>query len=165
MKEYLMSNIYNFDCKNHLGENVSLSDYQGQVLLIVNTASKCGFTPQYEGLNELHEKYHSKDFSVLGFPCNQFGGQEPGSNEEIQNFCSLNFQTTFPVFGKIDVNGERADPLYQYLTEAQPGILGTKKIKWNFTKFLINKNGEVVKRFASSTKPKDISNSIEALIS
>jgi|TARA_B110000263_G_scaffold123674_1_gene107549 glutathione peroxidase len=160
-----MSNIYNFDCKNHLGENVSLSDYQGQVLLIVNTASKCGFTPQYEGLNELHEKYHSKDFSVLGFPCNQFGGQEPGSNEEIQNFCSLNFQTTFPVFGKIDVNGERADPLYQYLTEAQPGILGTKKIKWNFTKFLINKNGEVVKRFASSTKPKDISNSIEALIS
>ena len=160
-----MSNIYNFDCKNHLGENVSLSDYQGQVLLIVNTASKCGFTPQYEGLNELHEKYHSKDFSVLGFPCNQFGGQEPGSNEEIQNFCSLNFQTTFPVFGKIDVNGEQADPLYQYLTEAQPGILGTKKIKWNFTKFLINKNGEVVKRFASSTKPKDISNSIEALIS
>jgi len=133
--------------------------------LIVNTASKCGFTPQYEGLNELHEKYHSKDFSVLGFPCNQFGGQEPGSNEEIQNFCSLNFQTTFPVFGKIDVNGEQADPLYQYLTEAQPGILGTKKIKWNFTKFLINKNGGVVKRFASSTKPKDISNSIEALIS
>ena len=160
-----MSNIYNFDCKNHLGENVSLSDYQGQVLLIVNTASKCGFTPQYEGLNELHEKYHSKDFSVLGFPCNQFGGQEPGSNEEIQNFCSLNFQTTFPVFGKIDVNGERADPLYQYLTEAQPGILGTKKIKWNFTKFLINKNGEVVKRFATSTKPKDISNSIETLLS
>ena len=160
-----MNNIYSFDCKNHLGESVSLSDYQGQVLLIVNTASKCGYTPQYEGLNELHEKYHGKDFSVLGFPCNQFGGQEPGSNEEIQSFCSLNFQTTFPVFGKINVNGEQADPLYKYLTEVQPGILGTKKIRWNFTKFLINKNGGVVKRFASSTKPKDISNSIEALIS
>ena len=159
-----MSNIYSIKCKNHLGENVSLSDYQGQVLLIVNTASKCGFTPQYEGLNELHEKYHGQNFSVLGFPCNQFGGQEPGSNEEIQNFCSLNFQTSFPVFGKIDVNGEEADPLYTYLTEVQPGILGTTKIKWNFTKFLINKNGEVIKRFASSTKPKDISSSIEALL-
>ena len=159
-----MSNIYSFECKNHLGGDVSLSNYQGQVLLIVNTASKCGFTPQYEGLNELHEKYHGKDFSVLGFPCNQFGGQEPGSNEEIQNFCSLNFQTSIPVFGKIDVNGDEADPLYKYLTDVQPGILGTTKIKWNFTKFLINKNGEVIKRFASSTKPKDISSSIEALL-
>lgn len=165
MKEYLMSNIYNFVCKNHLGEDVSLSDYQGQVLLIVNTASKCGFTPQYEGLNELHEKFHDKNFSVLGFPCNQFGGQEPGSDEEIQNFCSVNFKTTFPVFSKIDVNGETADPLYKYLTQEQPGILGTKKIKWNFTKFLINKNGEVIQRFASATKPKDILSSIETLLS
>ena len=159
-----MNNIYSFDCKNHLGESVSLSDYQGQVLLIVNTASKCGYTPQYEGLNELHEKYHGKDFSVLGFPCNQFGGQEPGSNEEIQSFCSLNFQTTFPVFGKIDVNGEQADPLYKYLTEAQPGILGTKKIKWNFTKFLIDNNGVPYKRYSPTTKPLAMETEIRKLL-
>ena len=139
-----MSNIYDFDCKNAQGDTVSLSDYKNKVLLIVNTASKCGFTPQYEGLNNLHLKYSDEDFSVLGFPCNQFGKQEPGTNQEIQEFCSINFQIKFPVFGKIDVKGPSADPLYQHLTEEKPGLLGSKNIKWNFTKFLVDQNGNVI---------------------
>jgi len=159
-----MSDIYKFDCKNAEGEVVSLSDYKNRLLLIVNTASKCGFTPQYEGLNNLHLKFKDKDFSVLGFPCNQFGKQEPGTNKEIQEFCSLNFQIEFPVFAKIDVNGSTADPLYQYLCETKPGLLGSKKIKWNFTKFLVDQKGNVVSRFAPNTKPEDIEKEIEALI-
>ncbi len=159
-----MSNIYEFDCKNAQGNTVSLSEYRNKVLLIVNTASKCGFTPQYEGLNNLHLKYSDKDFSVLGFPCNQFGKQEPGTNQEIQEFCSINFQIEFPVFGKIDVNGPTADPLYQYLTEKKPGLLGSKNIKWNFTKFLVDQNGNVIARFAPKTKPEDIEKKINALL-
>ena len=159
-----MSNIYEFDCKNADGDIVSLNDYKNKVLLIVNTASKCGFTPQYEGLNNLHLKYRDEDFSVLGFPCNQFGKQEPGTNQEIQEFCSLNFQIEFPVFGKIDVNGPSADPLYLYLTEKKPGLLGSKSIKWNFTKFLIDQNGNVIARFAPKTKPQDIEKKIDGLL-
>ena len=159
-----MSNIYDFDCKNAQGNTVSLSDYKNKVLLIVNTASKCGFTPQYEGLNNLHLKYSDEDFSVLGFPCNQFGKQEPGTNQEIQEFCSINFQIKFPVFGKIDVKGPSADPLYQHLTEEKPGLLGSKNIKWNFTKFLVDQNGNVIARFAPKTKPQDIEKEIDALL-
>ena len=159
-----MSNIYDFDCKNAQGDTVSLSDYKNKVLLIVNTASKCGFTPQYEGLNNLHLKYSDEDFSVLGFPCNQFGKQEPGTNQEIQEFCSINFQIEFPVFGKIDVKGPSADPLYQHLTEEKPGLLGSKNIKWNFTKFLVDQNGNVIARFAPKTKPEDIEKEINALL-
>jgi len=159
-----VNNIYEFDCKNAQGDTVSLSEYRNKVLLIVNTASKCGFTPQYEGLNNLHLKYSDKDFSVLGFPCNQFGKQEPGTNQEIQEFCSINFQIEFPVFGKIDVNGPTADPLYQYLTEKKPGLLGSKNIKWNFTKFLVDQNGNVIARFAPKTKPEDIEKKINALL-
>ena len=159
-----MSNIYEFDCKNAEGDFVSLSDYKNKVLLIVNTASKCGFTPQYEGLNNLHLKYGDEDFSVLGFPCNQFGKQEPGTNQEIQEFCSINFQIEFPVFGKIDVNGPSADPLYLHLTEKKPGLLGSKSIKWNFTKFLVDQNGKIIARFAPKTKPQDIEKEIDALL-
>ena len=159
-----MSNIYEFDCKDAQGNTVSLSEYRNKVLLIVNTASKCGFTPQYEGLNNLHLKYSDKDFSVLGFPCNQFGKQEPGTNQEIQEFCSINFQIEFPVFEKIDVNGPAADPLYQYLTEKKTGLLGSKNIKWNFTKFLVDQNGNVIARFAPKTKPEDIEKKINALL-
>jgi len=159
-----VSNIYEFDCKNAQGNTVSLSEYRNKVLLIVNTASKCGFTPQYEGLNNLHLKYSDEDFSVLGFPCNQFGKQEPGTNQEIQEFCSINFQIKFPVFGKIDVKGPSADPLYQHLTEEKPGLLGSKNIKWNFTKFLVDQNGNVIARFAPKTKPEDIEKEINALL-
>ena len=159
-----MNSIYEFNCKNAQSETVSLGEYANKVLLIVNTASKCGFTPQYEGLNNLHLKYKDKDFSVLGFPCNQFGKQEPGTNEEIQDFCSINFQIDFPVFGKIDVNGPSADPLYLYLCEKKPGLLGSKNIKWNFTKFLVDQNGDVVSRFAPNTKPEDIEKEIDALL-
>ena len=159
-----MSDIYKFDCKNAQGEVVSLENYKNKILLIVNTASKCGFTPQYEGLNDLHLKFKDKDFSVLGFPCNQFGKQEPGTNEEIQEFCSVNFKIEFPVFAKIDVNGPTADPLYKYLCETKPGLLGSKNIKWNFTKFLVDQKGNVVSRFAPNTKPEDIEKEIEALI-
>ena len=159
-----MSNIYDFDCKNAQGDTVSLSDYKNKVLLLVNTASKCGFTPQYEGLNNLHLKYSDEDFSVLGFPCNQFGKQEPGTNQEIQEFCSINFQIKFPVFGKIDVKGPSADHLYQHLTEEKPGLLGSKNIKWNFTKFLVDQNGNVIARFAPKTKPEDIEKEINALL-
>tara|TARA_B100001123_G_scaffold56033_1_gene59760 strand:+ start:214 stop:708 length:495 start_codon:yes stop_codon:yes gene_type:complete len=164
MEEEFMSDIYKFDCKNAQGEVVSLENYKNKILLIVNTASKCGFTPQYEGLNDLHLKFKDKDFSVLGFPCNQFGKQEPGTNEEIQEFCSVNFQIEFPVFAKIDVNGPTADPLYKYLCETKPGLLGSKNIKWNFTKFLVDQKGNVVSRFAPNTKPEDIEKEIEALI-
>ena len=158
------NSVYEFDCQDNKGDIKSLSDFKGQVLLVVNTASKCGFTPQYEGLEKLHQDFHQRGFSVLGFPCNQFGGQEPGNDEEIQNFCSLNFGVTFPMFSKIDVNGDDAAPLYQFLSQNQPGLMGSKKIKWNFTKFLINSKGEPIARFGSSTKPEKIASKIaEAL--
>ena len=158
------TSIYDFKCKNSSGNEISLSDYRGKTLLIVNTASKCGFTPQYDGLQSLQDQYDSEKFSVLAFPCNQFGGQEPGTDNEIQEFCSLNFKTTFPVFSKIDVNGENAHPLYKFLCSEKKGVLGSENIKWNFTKFLINSDGDPVARYASTTTPEKISKDIEKLI-
>ena len=146
------------------GKDVDLGQYAGQVLLIVNTASKCGFTPQYEGLEALHRKYADKGFEVLGFPCNQFGAQEPGDAAEIANFCSLTYDVAFPVFAKIDVNGSAADPLFKQLKKDAPGLLGLESIKWNFTKFLIGRNGKVVGRYAPTTKPVDIEADIEKLL-
>lgn len=154
-------NLYSFQVKTPANENLSLEKYKGQVVLVVNVASKCGFTPQYTGLEELYEKYHSKGFVILGFPCNQFGAQEPGNNEEIQSFCKLTYDVSFPVMGKIDVNGGNADPLYQWLKSSAPGILGTEMIKWNFTKFLVGKNGEVIKRYAPNVEPKELTSDIE----
>jgi glutathione peroxidase len=133
-------------------------------LLIVNTASKCGFTPQYTGLESLQQQYGTRGFSVLAFPCNQFGAQEPGTETEIQSFCEMNYQTTFPLFSKIEVNGAASHPLFTHLKEQAPGVLGSKRIKWNFTKFLVNQQGEVVKRYAPSTKPEAIAADIEALL-
>ena len=152
-----IKNIFNFSCKDINGEEKNLSDYSGKVLLIVNTASKCGFTPQYEGLQDLHRKYFNQGFEILGFPCNQFGSQEPGTDQEIVEFCNINYDVTFPLFSKIEVNGPSAHPLFNFLTSDKPGLLGTKAIKWNFTKFLINRNGEPVKRFSSKTAPEEIS--------
>ncbi|RSY90508.1 glutathione peroxidase [Sphingomonas koreensis] len=146
------------------GTQIDLSDYAGKVLLIVNVASKCGFTPQYEGLEALHRRYADRGFEVLGFPCNQFGAQEPGDAAEIASFCSLTYDVTFPVFGKIDVNGPDAAPLYRHLKKAAPGLLGTEGIKWNFTKFLIDRGGNVVDRYAPQTKPEDIASDIEKLL-
>ena len=157
-------NIYNFSCLNKNGDEISLSNYEGKVLLIVNTASKCGFTPQYNELEKLHQKYSDKAFEVLAFPCNQFGKQEPGSNKEIQEFCSLNFNTNFPVFSKIEVNGNEAHPLYNFLTEAMPGLLGLESIKWNFTKFLIDQKGRPIARFAPNTSPEKIEPKIKELL-
>ena len=152
-----IKNIFNFSCKDINGEEKNLSDYSGKVLLIVNTASKCGFTPQYVGLQDLHRKYFNQGFEILGFPCNQFGSQEPGTDQEIVEFCNINYDVTFPLFSKIEVNGPSAHPLFNFLTSDKPGLLGTKAIKWNFTKFLINRNGEPVKRFSSKTAPEEIS--------
>ena len=146
------------------GGTQSMADYRGKVLLIVNTASKCGFTPQYEGLEALHRDYAARGFEVLGFPCNQFGGQEPGDAAEIANFCSLTYDVTFPVFAKVDVNGGEADPLFERLKADAPGVLGSKAIKWNFTKFLVDREGRVVDRYAPTTKPADIRTDIEKLL-
>jgi len=146
------------------GSTADLSAYAGQVLLIVNTASKCGFTPQYEGLEALHRKYGDRGFEVLGFPCNQFGGQEPGDAAEIANFCTLTYDVTFPVFAKIDVNGSNADPLFERLKRDAPGLLGLTSIKWNFTKFLIDRTGRTVSRYAPTTRPEDIEADIEKLL-
>ncbi len=146
------------------GAATDLSAYAGKVLLIVNTASKCGFTPQYEGLEALHRKYGERGFAVLGFPCNQFGRQEPGDADEIANFCSLTYDVTFPVFAKVDVNGDGAAPLFQHLKKAAPGLLGSEGIKWNFTKFLVDRDGAVVGRYAPTTKPADIEKDIEGLL-
>ena len=156
--------LYDFSVNDNANNAVSLDNFKGKILLIVNTASKCGFTPQYEGLENLQKKYEEKGFSVLAFPCNQFGNQEPGNNNEIQEFCSLNFQTSFPVMSKIDVNGENADPLFNYLKSEKKGLLGSKGIKWNFTKFLVDQNGEVIKRYSPNTEPKDIAQDIENLL-
>ena len=160
----MTKNIYQFSCEDSKGQPINLSDYEGKALLIVNTASKCGFTPQYEGLEKLQKKYGSDTFSVLAFPCNQFGGQEPGTNEEIVEFCSLNYSNTFPVFSKVDVNGDEAHPLFEFLAQEKKGLLGSEKIKWNFTKFLINKNGEPVARYAPSTTPEKIESDIAKIL-
>ncbi|MCH1491603.1 MAG: glutathione peroxidase [Luminiphilus sp.] len=159
-----MTTAYDFTATSASGEEIDLSHYAGRVLLIVNTASKCGFTPQYEGLEDLQAQFKDRGFEVLAFPCNQFGGQEPGSEEEIVEFCTTRFSATFPIFAKIDVNGANAHPLYGWLKGEAKGVLGTERIKWNFTKFLINANGEVVKRYGSQTKPAAIAKDIESLI-
>jgi glutathione peroxidase len=156
--------IYDFSAANLAGKETSLADYKGKVVLIVNTASKCGFTPQYAGLESIYEQYKDKGFVILGFPCNQFGAQEPGSADDIEQFCQLNYGVKFPMFGKIDVNGSNAHPLYKFLTSEKPGILGIEAIKWNFTKFLVDKNGNPVKRYAPNTEPKDIAADIEKLL-
>lgn len=155
--------FYDYKVKNISGEEVSMSEYKGKVVLIVNTASKCGFTKQYEGLEELYEKYKDQGFVILGFPCNQFGAQEPGGNEEIKNFCTSTFSVTFPMMSKIDVNGDDADPLYKFLKKEKGGILGDD-IKWNFTKFLIDREGNVVDRFASQKTPKALEKEVEKLL-
>ena len=156
--------VYEYSAKTIKDEDVSLSNYKGDVLLIVNTASKCGFTPQYKDLQAMYEEEKENGLTVLGFPCNQFGGQEPGSSNDIEQFCELNYGVSFPMFAKVDVKGEHAHPLFTYLTEQAPGLLGSKGIKWNFTKFLVNRQGEVVKRYAPQTAPKDIQKDIKELL-
>ena len=159
-----MSSIYDFKAKNLRGQEVSLSDYRGKVLLIVNTASKCGFTPQYEGLQSLYAKHEAQGFSVLAFPCNQFGAQEPEGEAKIGEFCATVFGATFPLFAKVDVNGPDAHPLFDYLKHEMPGLLGTERIKWNFTKFLVGRDGKVVARYAPITAPGNIEKPIEKLL-
>jgi glutathione peroxidase len=156
--------IYDFTAKRLDGHDESLSAYRGKVLVIVNTASACGFTPQYAGLEALYEKLGPEGFAILGFPCNQFGAQEPGSESEIGAFCQKNYGVTFPMFAKIEVNGANAHPLYKYLKDAKPGLLGTEAIKWNFTKFLIGKDGEPVARYAPNTKPEDLEAPVKKLL-
>ena len=160
----MAESVHDFTVKNIDGKDVKLSDYKGKLLLIVNVASKCGYTKQYTGLEALYKKYKSQGLEILGFPCNQFGGQEPGSEAEIKEFCSLNYNVTFPMFAKIDVNGDNTHPLYNYLKEQAPGILGTKAIKWNFAKFLVGKDGKVIDRFATQTTPEDIDGKIAELL-
>ncbi|QDK36574.1 glutathione peroxidase [Bdellovibrio sp. NC01] len=157
--------LSSFKVKAADGSEVSLDKYQGKPVLIVNVASKCGFTPQYKGLEELYEKFKDQGFMILGFPCNQFGSQEPGSNQEIQQFCSLNYGVSFPVMAKVNVNGSDADPLYKWLKESAPGIFGIEMIKWNFTKFLISKDGKVLKRYAPKDEPKDIVDDVQKALS
>jgi glutathione peroxidase len=159
-----MTTLYDFEARQINGTTVPLEQYRGKALLIVNTASACGFTPQFGGLEALHEKYGQRGLAVLGFPCNQFGSQDPGSNEEIASFCQLNYGVSFPMMAKIDVNGPRADPLFKWLTAEAPGILGSKAIKWNFTKFLVGKDGQVIKRYAPTDKPEDMGKDIEAAL-
>ena len=159
-----MSQIYDFTAADISGQDVALSDYSGQVMLIVNTASKCGFTPQYEGLEKLYGDLKDKGLAVLGFPCNQFAKQEPGDAAEIANFCKLTYDVSFPMFAKVNVNGPEASPLYEYLKSEARGIFGSKSIKWNFTKFLVNRDGKVVKRFGPKDTPEAIRSEIEALL-
>lgn len=160
-----MTTIYDFQAKMLEGEQKKFSEYQGKVLLIVNTASQCGLTPQFEGLEQLYQDYQSKGLIILGFPCNQFAHQDPLTNEEIGGFCQRNYGVSFPMFAKVDVNGSTAHPLYQYLTAEAKGILGSQKIKWNFTKFLINQEGKVIKRYAPLIKPEKIAKDIQKLLS
>ena len=158
-----MAGIYDFTAQSLAGEDVPLKDFEGQVLLIVNTASACGFTPQYKGLEALQQAYGPRGFSVLGFPCNQFGKQEPGDARQIEQFCSTNYGVSFPMFAKVDVNGGNAHPLYRYLKSEKSGLLGSS-IKWNFTKFLVDRSGKVVGRYAPTAKPEALTKEIEALL-
>jgi glutathione peroxidase len=160
----LTVSVYDFTAQTLAGTEITLSDFRDKVLLIVNTASRCGFTPQYEGLEKLHRDFASRGFAVLGFPCNQFGQQEPGDEAEIGRFCTANFGVSFPMFAKIEVNGPGTHPLYRFLKKQKTGTLGTENIKWNFTKFLIDRRGQVVERFAPSTKPESLAPRIEALL-
>jgi glutathione peroxidase len=160
----MTANIYQFSAKDTSGKTIELSTYEDKVMLIVNTASDCGFTPQYKGLQDLYAKHQSQGFEVLAFPCNQFKEQEKGSDDDIKQFCDLRFNIKFPLFGKIEVNGDNAHPLYDYLKAQAPGLLGSKGIKWNFTKFLVNKQGDVIKRYAPTTKPEAIESDIEKLL-
>ena len=159
-----MTTVIEFEARTLAGKPVALRDYQGKVLLIVNTASKCGFTPQYKGLEELYRKYKDRGLVVLGFPCNQFLAQEPGNSEEIGAFCASNFGVSFPMFEKIEVNGPAAHPLYRWLKDARRGVLGTQRIKWNFTKFLLDRKGAPVRRYAPRTEPQKLEKEIEALL-
>lgn len=160
----MTSNIYNIPLKKINGEEVNLEQYKGKVILIVNTASKCGFTPQFEGLEKLYKEFQDKGLVILGFPSNQFLHQDPGSNDEINQFCSLNYGVTFPMFAKIDVNGADTHPLYKTLKKSAKGLMGSEKVKWNFTKFLVNKEGEVVKRFPPTTEPSKLAPIIQSLL-
>ncbi len=160
MKDTTMPAIYDIPVQAATGEEKTLAEYRGRVMLIVNTASRCGFTPQYSGLEALYRKYSGQGFVVLGFPCNQFGAQEPGNMTEIQNFCTLNYDVTFPLFAKTDVNGSDASPLYRYLKSAAPGVLGSEAIKWNFTKFLVDREGNVVERYAPTTVPESLEDAV-----
>ncbi|BBF78387.1 glutathione peroxidase [Acinetobacter ursingii] len=156
-----MTSLYQFEAELLEGDTKQMSDYEGKVLLIVNTASKCGFTPQFAGLEKVYEKYKDRGFEVLGFPCNQFGGQDPGSNDEIGAFCQRNYGVDFPMFAKVDVKGPEAHAIFRYLTREAKGILGSESIKWNFTKFLVSKDGKVLNRYAPTTKPESIEEDIE----
>ena len=156
--------LYDIAVRTIDGETRSMRDYAGKTLLIVNVASRCGFTPQYAGLEALYRKYGEKGFVVLGFPCNQFGAQEPGADSEIGQFCATRYEVTFPMFSKIDVNGEKAHPLYRWLKHAAPGLLGSEAIKWNFTKFLVDRSGKVVRRFASTDTPQSLEKAIESVL-
>ncbi|MEK4343959.1 glutathione peroxidase [Paenibacillus sp. FSL P4-0184] len=156
--------IYDFEVNTLRGAEESLSKYKGKVLLVVNTASKCGFTPQYKGLQEVYEKFKDRGFEVLGFPSNQFAGQEPGESDEIAEYCEINYGVTFPMFEKIDVKGDDAHPLFKYLSKEAPGVLGSKSVKWNFTKFLVDQEGRVLKRFAPKTTPQQIESYISKLL-
>lgn len=158
------SKLYDISVQSIDGEKIEISAYKGKVLLIVNVASKCGFTNQYEGLEKVYLEHRNKGLEVLGFPCNQFGAQEPGNEEEIKQFCQLTYNVSFPMFAKVDVNGEQAHPLYQELKKAAPGLLGTEMVKWNFTKFLVDKEGNVVKRYAPQDKPEAIAKDIASLL-
>ena len=159
-----MASVYDFTVKNIRGKDVKLDAYKGKPLLIVNTASECGFTPQYKGLETLYQKYHGKGLEILGFPCNQFGAQEPGTEKEIESFCEVNYGVTFPLFAKVDVNGDNAAPLYRHLKKEKPGLLGSEAIKWNFTKFLVDRKGNVVERYAPNAEPESITGDIEKLL-
>jgi len=163
-KEHIVQSIYDFKVKTIEGKETTLEPYKGKVMLIVNVASKCGYTSQYDGFEALYKKYKEKGLVVLGFPCNQFASQEPESEVEIQNFCRVNFGVTFPMFAKIRVNGEQTHPLYHYLKSQQLGFLGSESIKWNFTKFLVDKEGKVIDRFGSATKPRSLEELIEKLL-
>jgi glutathione peroxidase len=160
----MTSSIYDFEAQSITGKPVPLRAYQGKALLVVNTASACGFTPQFAGLQALHQQYGARGLVVLGFPCNQFGSQEPGSNDDIASFCQLNFGVSFPMMAKVEVNGAQASPLYQWLSAQTPGLLGSKAIKWNFTKFLVGKDGRVIKRYAPQDEPASLAKDIEAAL-
>jgi glutathione peroxidase len=159
-----MQSFYDFNATDIIGTEHNMTEYKGKVILLVNVASKCGFTPQYEGLQELYTNYNEKGLEILAFPCNQFKEQEPGTHEEIQNFCKVNYEITFPLFEKIEVNGENSHPLYKFLKKEATGFLGTEAIKWNFTKFLIDRDGNVIERYGSTTKPKKMKKDIEKLL-